>query len=493
MISALMPQETSYVSVARRIDFDVAHYTADGVIDERDFSMTLFTKYIEELQSYEVLLDYFSEAAFAVWLWRGHYKMQIFGRLVTLPLHSLVAYVWAILVTWNFNLFPSFLFFAIAWLLLATNEYVKRHPSHWKSSLGYFALLRLFLLNSIPPEDVPPNFHIKEIKEYEEQELKATETSKVRKAQESKLEEQVLAEVQGGSEQKEVDIASSDTHLIPLPGVSVNPLKPILYPIQKELLKAVEYVRIAKTVVLWEETYFSFWLVTFAFAASALVFFVPWAFLLRWVLRVTAWLLLGPWMMLVDKYYFQKKVAATEDEDTDEAIRKRIKERYSSALESATNFRIRKENALKLKAMKRFCFGKFLIENPVFNEDLYWDTPLPESSATPCTDPPVFNIAEKRFGQKLTGDMVPEREVHMNGKHGPSSPQSLIKRGLEKGLTEPQKQVTGLGRGLGKGLNKRVGAIWKKTPFSKPFQRGGGRTAAETTPLLADEKAKAEK
>ena len=293
----------------------------------------------------------------------------------------------------------------------------------------------------------------------------------------------MLVEMQEGT--AEVDIASPGTKFfIPLPGVNVNPLKPILYPIQKELLKAVNYVRIAKTVVLWEETYYSFWLVTFAFVASALVFFIPWAFLLRWALRISAWLLLGPWMMLVDKYYFQKN-AVTKNEVTDEAIRERIKQRYNSAFEGATNARVRKENALKLQAMKCFCFGKYLIETSVFNEDLFWDTPLPESYATPCTDPPSINIVETRYGQQLTGDMVPQREVHLSGQKGRKKHiinRSLLQRGISKGISMPQHQLLRVGKGVG----KVVDSIWKNTPYSKPFQRGEVEPISETTPLIRD-------
>ena len=44
MISALLPQQSNYVSVANKIDFAIAHYTADGVVDERKFSMALFAE-----------------------------------------------------------------------------------------------------------------------------------------------------------------------------------------------------------------------------------------------------------------------------------------------------------------------------------------------------------------------------------------------------------------------------------------------------------------
>lgn len=334
-----------------------------------------------------------------------------------LPLHSIVAYVWAILVTWNFNLWPSFFLFGVGWALLATNEYVKQNPSHWKSSRGYFSLLRLFLLNAIPPETVPRNHRIKEIEEFNENERMAAERRKRMKEQEDKQKQEVLAEMQDEidqAEEEDVDIASGRAGL--LPGMSVNPLKPILYPVQKELRKIVTILRIARTVVLWEETYLSFWIVTFAFLASALVLFVPWAFLLRWVLRIAAWVLLGPWMILVDKYHFQKIRTLSEDE-SDEAIRKRIKSRYTDILASALNSRIRTERGLKLKSMKRFCFGKYLINVPVFNNDLYWDNPLPQSSAMPCPKKlePV-SIVEKKYGQNLSGDMIPKREIQVDAK-----------------------------------------------------------------------------
>ena len=44
IVAGLMPPEPNYVSVSNKIDFAVVHYTADGIVDERKFSMNLFTK-----------------------------------------------------------------------------------------------------------------------------------------------------------------------------------------------------------------------------------------------------------------------------------------------------------------------------------------------------------------------------------------------------------------------------------------------------------------
>ena len=325
-----------------------------------------------------------------------------------LPLHSVVAYAWAILVTWNFNLLPSFLLFAVGWILLATNEQVQRNPSHWKQSRGYFGLLRALVLSSVSPETIGSNHRLEEINEFDRKEKEAAEKRKKQKEEEAKQDVE-LEGIQAQLEEGEVDIASGKTGL--LERVTVNPLKPVLYPIQKELQKAVTMLRISKTVVLWEETYYAFWIVTVAFFASALVAFVPWGFLGRWTLRIVAWVILGPWMALVDKYYLKPKLEPSED--ADEAIKNRLRARYEEILEGATQQRIRNEAALKLKAMKRFCFGKFLVNVPRFKEDLYLDAPLPLSDAKPFTtgEGKPVNIVEKKFGQNLRGHMVPMREV----------------------------------------------------------------------------------
>ena len=385
-----------------------------------------------------------------VWLWRGHYELRIGSKTVYLPLHSVVAYCWAILVTWDFNLLPSFLLFSIGWALLATNEHVKRNPSRWHQSPGYFELLRVFLLGYVSPETIQSNDRLLDIIEYNEHVKEANARRKSRKEEEAKHEEELAKEYQDQIDEAEgddVDITSTGKG-----SVSVNPLKPILYPIQKDLQKAVTFVRVSKTIILWEKAFYAFWLVTLAFVASALVLFVPWAFLLRWTLRISAWVLLGPWMAIVDRVYIRKVIKTSEDDDT-EAIRARLKQRYTDVLESATHARIRKERALKLKATKRFCFGKFLLKVPHFNEDLFWDDPLPQSSARP--DSPENresnNIVEKKYGQSLRGDMIPQREIQ---------------------LAETKKAA----------MEKKKKRFWKKN-----FLRRRKKTqneSSETTPLL---------
>ena len=57
-----------------------------------------------------------------------------------------------------------------------------------------------------------------------------------------------------------------------------------------------------------EECYLSFWVAACSFILSVVSMFVPWGFLAFWTLRTIAWVGLGPWMKLVDIYYFSSTV-----------------------------------------------------------------------------------------------------------------------------------------------------------------------------------------
>jgi hypothetical protein len=89
MISGIMPPSEIVVSVPRKIDYDVADYTVDGLVDDKRFSLNTLTRYVEELESYLLLLDSITEAAFVVILWRGHFPFNFFSRSFNLPLHSI--------------------------------------------------------------------------------------------------------------------------------------------------------------------------------------------------------------------------------------------------------------------------------------------------------------------------------------------------------------------------------------------------------------------
>ena len=127
-------------------------------------------------------------------------------------------------------------------------------------------------------------------------------------------------------------------------------------------------------------------------------------------MRIIALVALGPWNAIIDRVYFRKDLNMT-DEEKDEELRLRLKARYKEVVESATSFFVRKENAIKMRDMKQFMFGKFLLRVPRFCEDLYEDYPLPSSYCNPVDRKTSIHVTQQKYGQRLFGDMIPQREI----------------------------------------------------------------------------------
>ena len=89
ILGGVNPPPPSTVSVSRQIDFNVAHYTTDGIVDDRAFSLDTLSRYVEELQSYQSVLEYINDAFLVIWLWRGHYPIELAGKTYKLPMHSI--------------------------------------------------------------------------------------------------------------------------------------------------------------------------------------------------------------------------------------------------------------------------------------------------------------------------------------------------------------------------------------------------------------------
>ena len=235
---------------------------------------------------------------------------------------------------------------------------------------------------------------------------------------------------------------------------NVNPLKPILHPIQIELGKIVILARIVKSIVLWRETYYAFWLTTFSLVASFVSVWVPWGFLLRWTLRVALVGLLGPWMAVVDHKFFKENPDPSNAE-RDEKIRARVRARYGAMVEAAATRQVNKERQLKLKTMKKYLYGKYIVRIPMFNEDLFSDLPLPESysEAYKPLEHGVVHISERKYGQRLVGDMIPQRQIQEAALAAKTTKHQSIKK------------------------------LWKK---SVPRRHRKKSSRDEKTPLLAD-------
>lgn len=318
----------------------------------------------------------------------------------------------------------------MAWTLLATNEQQIHHPSRWRKCPTYYSLLESFLRNGATAEVVKANTNEEEIKEYDAN----VEKLRQRLAEEKKKEEKHELELQQELGQ-EIDAAEAAEEVGRKRGgilsviVPDHPLKGVLFPVQKNARQVVMGLRIAKTVIVWKEAYYAFWVTTAALVTSAVFIWIPWSFLLRWLFRIGAILAFGPWMAIVDRKYF-KMNPNMSDLERDEMLRKRLRSRYEEVLQSATNYFQRKERALKLASMKKYMFGKYAVRVPQFCEDLFDDIPLPSSSCEPYIPSLAtpIEIKEIIYGQTLKGDMIPQREMEVASRQVAASQTNETKK-----------------------------------------------------------------
>jgi hypothetical protein len=324
-------------------------------------------------------------------------------------------------------------------------------------------LLERFVRNASSSELIVSNANLYAINAYNENLKKKLERIEEEKKQEAEheaaLQRELGQEIEAAEAAEEVGQKKSGllSHIVP-----ENPLKGVLYPIQKQAREVVMGIRIVKTVIVWKEAYYAFWVTTAALAVSAVAFWIPWSFLLRWVFRIMAVVALGPWMAIVDHMYFKTDPNLSDDE-RDIILRQRLRSRYAEVVQSATNYFQRKERALKLASMKKYMFGQYSVRVPQFCEDLFDDIPLPSSSCYPY-DPSIstpIEIKKVIYGQTLKGDMIPQRESEV----------------LTTPSTTDQNKST-------------ISIVEKKQNTKKiiPFFGRNKKQVGETTPLLINEK-----
>jgi len=161
---------------------------------------------------------------------------------------------------------------------------------------------------------------------------------------------------------------------------------PIALRMQKRLSGYCHVMRKIKDLLNWQET-ISFWVTSISIAIGIIFLFLPWVFILHWLLRLTVWIFLGPWMRLLDIYLLQLPTHSFKD-----------KIHYA---------RLKGEQNTKLKAVREFFYGPYSVDIPTWNVARHHDIPLPESTAQDISDNKQEQINSTVIpGQLLTGSII---------------------------------------------------------------------------------------
>jgi hypothetical protein len=402
--SVLIPP-LNYINLPKKAGFRASYFVCNGEENLEHFDMSAITAYKSELESYMDILHYVTESLVTIVLWRGHCDIKLFSFKFKLPLHSMIAFLMGIFLIDNFNLLPSFWLFSIAWILLAMNEHRQKNPSPWHQTMTYAQMWHAVLANKAPPVEIADHqneaairAHEQKEKERQEQEAaKAKEAAEHAKKLSAFLNEEAIS-ASGALEDEDRGTKIGG-------GPQLNPLAPVLLPIQKILGRVCKTLRIISSIISWNESIYAFIIVNICLALGIVLIWVPWGFLLRWTIRILIWVCLGPWMKLVDIFYVSK--IAKEGEDAAEVFKKLAEAKLEVVGTARDTMMRKKEEITKLRVMKRFMFGKFVTRVPRLKEYRYPDIPRAESSATPVRSYCPVAISKKLSGQTLVGDMIP--------------------------------------------------------------------------------------
>ena len=116
--------------------------------------------------------------------------------------------------------------------------------------------------------------------------------------------------------------------------LSLNPLVPLLSPVQQILGQLLIYIRATTRVLTWADTIVTAWFYLGLIVAIVVLALIPWAPVCHWGVRVVGALIFGPHMYLVGRYLDrlaaeeQKKeeAYAAADSEGKEVILKRERE-----------------------------------------------------------------------------------------------------------------------------------------------------------------------
>jgi hypothetical protein len=427
VIASLEPPPPVYVNVQKKVDFAVIRQTCLGKIDEDKYSVATLKSYIDELKELQYAFFYLEDALMTLFLWRSHFECRIFGHELALPVHSFNAFVVAVFLVEHPQLFPSFFFASLGWILIAVMGFRRSNPNVWIPCYSYAEILKKLVLGDalVPPHSIKPYENIEEVNEATEnwvRRIEDAEKKAARDATAAKLEEQErLREMEEIG--AEVDIATKVNG-----GISIDPVRAALYPIQLMLGMVCRTVRLVKNIFIWQEAYISFWITTGSLVLAIACVFVPWFWLIKWTSRFIVWTLFGPWMKLVDIYYVSLVNPETDEERERRERAEKLKRKLASS-EAISKARQVRENATKMKVLKKYMFGKFSMRIPILKQDRYPDIPLPESMATPFKDKEFslggLSMEEAGYhrtiipGQTLVGDMIPSIVTDTNFTQAP--------------------------------------------------------------------------
>ena len=175
-----------------------------------------------------------------------------------------------------------------------------------------------------------------------------------------------------------------------------------------DLEQICQYLRMLRSIYMWDETHFSFFLTLFLVFLSVTLAFttISWTSIFFWFSKIITWVFLGPWMWFVGRFLGYN---VTDSSRAPVATMKKSSRK--------TKNREVNENKQKLADMKGFLFGCYVQRVDLSRRNRHKDIPLTSSSAnaynpTKNSFQHTLNVEPLRvearlLGQQISLDMIP--------------------------------------------------------------------------------------
>jgi len=439
VLASLTPPPVLYINTTEEKRFNTVSSTIIGATNLNEFKIEHIMALLSEIIGYLECKEYIIVAFENLIMWHCTYHLEIslprflgyFLRsfekdsalqrslkfTIPLPLDSIIMFICATSLVENIALLPSYFFFFCGWTLTAVLRWRQNHPDPWCHCIGFLESLsalvtgtQLRLAHNITPDEKRKESIDQFNKVWEKRFESARNRKEIWAERMKKQRDEIADEMEEFGQY--TDLTSQTTgKLFSLNTLNpkyhaVQLLKSHVYPYQQHIIFACEWLRTARNVITWHEYYFSFYLSVACFIIAAIFFFIPWAFITKWVARIVVWSLFGPWINILKS--FKAKTKEFEHKRWEESKNKLVKKA-----------RILHEEAAKKRSFKQYLFGRFMIKIPIIKTDVFIQRPLPSSTATALDQRGSFSIGDivvmeeakvkyTDVGQRVTGDMIPK-------------------------------------------------------------------------------------
>jgi len=372
------------VNVQDKKDFRVAKFVADGGKDISKYSIETITMHVEELATCLNIVFYMYNALMFIYEWRGHIPLRFcwpYGKCgeveLLVPLHSIIAFVGAVLLVERPTLAPAMFTASLGWIMLAMLELKTSRPSPWARPPTYIETVKTLVTGEFTPQTITAQESClaDEIRVGADKKKRDEQVKYLTDMYNDKMKEwEVMTEFMG----ENLDLENIDTNTSK--GFSTLPGRSILYPWQVWFAQLCQVRRTIESILTWNSYTPAFCITSASLGLGVLFLFIPWGFLTLWSARFVAWIVLGPWRKMM-----KNEMTLWEQRRITKEAKKKKNEAFEKEMEA---LQIQKEGALKMAALKKNIFGCFIVSCPcpMVKVDRYHDAPLPKSSAKPIAE-----------------------------------------------------------------------------------------------------------